>query len=41
LAAEQLPWLAMLFVSLFGGAGLVGMVLRCGVSASGAPPVER
>jgi hypothetical protein len=40
LPAEPLPWLAMLFVSLFGGAGLAGTVLTGRVPASGAPRVE-
>jgi hypothetical protein len=41
LPAEPLPWLAILFVGLFAGAGLAGTVLTCRVPASGAPRVER
>jgi hypothetical protein len=41
LPAEPFPWLAVLFVSLFGGAGMIGTVLSGRVHAGGAQLAER
>ena len=41
LPAESFPWLAVLSVTLFGGAAMVGTVLRRRVHAGGAPRAER